>query len=91
MILKIKAFVYRLSSMFGRRIYLAQKEEDEHFGEAIFASIVLRIISGDENADFGIQLHRGIWHANHGFTSLYTRNMTKTQAIKQNIIHLFGG
>lgn len=91
MILKIKAFIYRLSSIFGKRIYLAQKEEEAYFAETMFASTVTRIITSEEKEDFGIRLHRGLWHVNNGFTTLYTRNMTRTEALKQSIIHLFRG
>lgn len=91
MILKIKAFIYRLSAIFGKRIYLAQKEEDAHFAEAMFVSTVLFIITGDDREDFGVRLQRSIWHVENGFTSLYTKNMTYTEAIKQSVIHLLGG
>ena len=88
--LRIKAFIYRLSSIFGKRIYLAQKEEDAHFAQAMFASTVLSIITGRDTY-FGVSLSKGIWHAQHGFTSVYTRDITRFKAIKQNIIHLFRG
>ena len=88
--LRIKAFIYRLSSIFGKRIYLAKKEEDAHFAQAMFASTVLSIITG-RNRHFIISLNRGMWHAEHGFTSVYTRHITRFKAIKQNIIHLFKG
>jgi hypothetical protein len=91
MVLKIKSFIYRLSALFGKRIYLAQKEEEAYFAEAMFVSAVTRIITGEDKEDFGIGLHRGLWHVNNGFTTLYTRNMTRTEALKQGIIHLFRG
>jgi len=88
--LRIKAFIYRLSALFGKRIYLAQKEEDAHFAEAVFASTVLYIITGKDR-HFIISLNRGMWHAEHGFTTVYTRHITFFKAIEQNIIHLFKG
>lgn len=91
MMLKIKAFIYRLSSMFGKRIYLAKKEEDAIFANAIFANLVMCIIRGTKSTDIRTMLSVGLWHADNGFTSLYTKGMPRIKAIKQNIIHLFRG
>jgi hypothetical protein len=91
MILKIKAFIYRLSCIFGKRIYLAQKEEDAYFAEAKFAGIVLQMISGKEYGNLRMMLGIGMWHADNGFTSIYTRDMSRIKALKRNITHLFKG
>jgi hypothetical protein len=91
--LKIKAFIYRLSAVFGRRIYLAEKEEGDYFKNALFANLVLGMI--DEKKK---EVHRsiigayiGMWHAKHGFTTMYTRNMSRFEAIRQTIIHTIKG
>jgi ethanolamine utilization microcompartment shell protein EutL len=91
MVLKIKAFIYRFSCIFGKRIYLAQKEEDAYFAEAKFADIVLHIISGRDHTNLRMILSVGIWHADNGFTSLYTGDVSRIKALKRNIIHLFKG
>lgn len=92
MVLKIKAFIYRFSCIFfAKRIYLAQKEEDAYFAKTRFAGIVLHIISGKDHANLRTMLSIGMWHADNGFTSLYTRDMSRIKALKRNIIHLFKG
>ena len=82
-----------MSAVFGRRIYLAQKEEDEYFKKLLFTNLILGMINEKDK-----EIHRsiigayiGMWHAKHGFTTLYTRNMTRFEAIKQTIIHTIKG
>jgi hypothetical protein len=91
--LKIKAFIYRLSALFGYRIYLAQKEENEYFAKALFVNTCLGMINEkDKHIHRGvIGAYIGMWHAEHGFTTIYTRNMTRFEAIKTKIIHTIKG
>ena len=44
--LKTKAFIYRFSAIFGLRIYLAQREEDEFLLVHKFISLAEDIIEG---------------------------------------------
>jgi hypothetical protein len=76
--LKIKAFIYRLSSAFGHGIYLAQKEED--------AYIHLTRPSLGLKED----LERGCWQAKHGFTSVWTWNQPWYKAFWNKLKHVVG-
>jgi hypothetical protein len=89
MILKIKAFLYRFSDIFGCRLYLAKKEEEAYFRKAMFVDKVSGIIDEDLVDDFGINLHRGLWHAEHGFTTVYTRHMPPLKALITKVKHAF--
>jgi hypothetical protein len=70
---------------------MAQKEEHEYFAQILFVHTVSRIITEKENSDLSIMLQVSMWHASNGFTSVYTRNIPRIEALKQNIIHLFKG
>lgn len=59
MIIKLKAFIYRLSDVFGLSIYLAEKEENEYIEENGFKGKGLK-----EN------IARGGWQATHGFSKV---------------------
>jgi hypothetical protein len=90
MILKIKAFIYRFSNIFGARLYLAKREEEEFLIEHRFRRLVEAIIEGEDNRgidQFG--LTRGVWHAQNGFTTVYTRNMGFFEGKIARIKHAF--
>lgn len=90
MILKIKAFIYRFSAIFGMRIYLAQREEDQYLLVHKFRRLAKDIIEDEEKSsidEFGLM--RGIWHAKNGFTSIYTRNMSFKDSIIAKVKHAF--
>lgn len=66
MILKIKAFIYRLTG-----IYLAYREESEHLCSVEFEEGLDRIMNHPENnmsAYNATGLLIGMWQAKHGFT-----------------------
>jgi hypothetical protein len=90
MILKAKAFIYRFSAIFGLRIYLAQREEDEFLLVHKFISLAEDIIEGEETSDINqFGLMRGIWHASNGFTTVYTGNMSFKDSIIAKVKHAF--
>lgn len=64
MILKIKAFIYRLGDVFGLSIYLADKEEDAYIEENNYSG-----------KGFAEDIARGSWQAKHGFLSVWTGAM----------------
>lgn len=72
--IRLKAFIYRFSNIFGLRIYLAQKEEDAY------------INSLGENASF---LSAGLWQAKHGFTTVWTYKDPFHKAIIAKVKHAF--
>ena len=80
MILKIKAFIYRFSDIFGLRVYLAQKEEDE---------FLKNTSKRGSKARRERSLSIGIWQAANGFTTVWTGNMSRYQAIKAKVKHAF--
>jgi hypothetical protein len=80
MILKIKAFIYRFSDIFGLRIYLANKEEKE---------FLKNTSKRGTKAQRGRSLSIGIWQAANGFTTVYTRNMSMPRAIIAKVKHAF--
>jgi hypothetical protein len=73
-VIKLKAFIYRFSNIFGLRIYLAQKEEDSY------------INSLGEDASF---LSSGLWQAKHGFTTIWTYKQSFHKALVSKIKHAF--
>jgi len=90
MILKAKAFIYRFSAIFGLRVYLAQREEDEFLLVHRFRRLAVDIIEGEETSginEFGLM--RGIWHASNGFTTVYTGNMSFKDSIVAKVKHAF--
>ena len=76
-ILKVKAFIYRFSDIFGFRLYLAEKEENEY------------IKSLGDIDDFEKDLNIGLWQAKHGFTTIFTVNKKYFSSIKSKIKHAF--
>ena len=74
MILKLKAFIYRFSNVFGLHIYLAQKEEDAY------------VNSLGEDASF---LSSGLWQAKHGFTTVWTYKIPLHKAFIAKTKHAF--
>jgi hypothetical protein len=72
--IKLKAFIYRFSNIFGLHIYLAQKEEDAY------------INSLGEDADF---LSVGMWQAKYGFTTVWTYKQPLFKATISKIKHAF--
>jgi hypothetical protein len=72
--IKLKAFIYRFSAIFGLRIYLAQKEEDAY------------VNSLGEDADF---LSSGTWQAKHGFTTIWTYRTPFHKALIAKTKHAF--
>lgn len=88
--LKTKAFIYRFSHIFGLRIYLAQREEDNYIKRHMMRRLIVNIIEGnecDDQAEFGIL--RGIWHARYGFTSVWTRNKGFFEGLVAKLKHAF--
>ena len=75
--IKLKAFIYRLSAIFGLRIYLAQKEE-----------LAYRK-SMDAYSEFDKDINVGLWQAKHGFTTVWTRRQPFFKALKAKIKHTF--
>jgi hypothetical protein len=72
--IKLKAFIYRFSNIFGLHIYLAQKEEDTY------------INSLGEDADF---LSVGMWQGKRGFTTVWTYKQPLFKATISKIKHAF--
>jgi hypothetical protein len=72
--IKLKAFIYRFSNIFGLHIYLAQKEEDAY------------VSSLGEGADF---LSVGLWQGKHGFTTVWTYKQPLFKATISKIKHAF--
>ena len=77
MILKIKAFIYRFSAIFGLRIFLAQKEELQF----------LKTMVG--HSDFDKSMTLGLWQAKYGFTTVWTYRKPLHKAIIAKIRHAF--
>jgi hypothetical protein len=72
--IKLKAFIYRFSAVFGLRVYLAQKEEDAY------------VNSLGEDSDF---TSSGFWQAKHGFTTVWTYRQPFFKALIAKIKHAF--
>lgn len=77
MILKIKAFIYRFSNIFGLHIYLAKKEEDAF------------IKSLPDMSEMSEGCHRGLWQGVHGFTTVLTYRKPWYKALIFKIKHAF--
>lgn len=77
MILKIKAFIYRFSDIFGIKIYLANKEE----------AIYIRSLNNLSKLEKGI--HVGLWQAKHGFTTIWTYKQNPITAFINKTKHAF--
>jgi hypothetical protein len=77
MIIKIKAFIYRFSNIFGLHIFLAEKEQSDYI-------ISLGKISAESR-----EIHEGMWQAMNGFTSVWTWRMPFHKALFRKIKHAF--
>lgn len=77
MILKIKAFIYRFSVIFGLRIYLADKEEEAY---------IKSLRDMDELSE---SIYRGLWQGEKGFTTVWTYRMPFHKAILAKVKHAF--
>jgi hypothetical protein len=75
--IKLKAFIYRFSAIFGLRIYLAQKEEDTY------------IDSLGKLDRVGEGCSRGLWQAEYGFTTIWTYKEPFFKALIAKIKHAF--
>lgn len=78
MILKIKAFIYRFSAIFGLYIYLANKEEQDYIDSL-----------DDIDEELGDGCYRGLWQAEHGFTTIWTYKQPFFKALIAKIKHAF--
>lgn len=75
--IKLKAFIYRFSAIFGLRIYLANEEEQfyiESLGE------IDKLYEG---------CSRGLWQAKHGFTTIWTYKQPFFKALIAKTKHAF--
>lgn len=77
MILKIKAFVYRFSNIFGLHIYLAQKEEDAFINSQSYDSEISK------------KCAIGLWQGLNGFTTVWTHKLPMHEALFIKIKHAF--
>lgn len=77
MSLKFKAFIFRLSAVFGLRIYLAEKEEQEY------------INSMPDTSDWEEDINRGCWQAEKGFTTVWTWGKPWYMAFWTKLKHAF--
>lgn len=77
MILKIKAFIYRLSAIFGLRVYLANKEEQAYIDSL---GKIDELYEG---------CSRGLWQAKRGFTTVFTYGLPLHKALTSKIKHAF--
>ena len=75
--IKLKAFIYRFSAIFGLPIYLAQKEEQAYINSL-----------GNLN-EFNEGCYRGLWQARNGFTTVWTYKQPFFKAIVSKIKHAF--
>ena len=75
--IKIKAFIYRFSNIFGLHIYMAQKEEDAY------------INSLGKLDRVGEGCSRGLWQAKYGFTTIWTYKEPFFKALIAKIKHAF--
>lgn len=92
MLLKIKAFIYRLSDVFGQRIYLAEKEESMHFDRIYRIDRMCKMVDESLSLGVGIHLHRGLWHIHNGFTTVYvSKDTNKIKSIIIKLKHAFRG
>jgi hypothetical protein len=76
--LKLKAFIYRFSNIFGLRIYLADKEEQAF------------IDTQDLSSGLAEGTLRGCWQAQHGFTTVWTSRLKGFRKFKLRTFHAFG-
>jgi len=89
MLLKLKAFIYRFSAIFGLRVYLAKHEEEQFILECRFSRLAEDMIEGQRSSSLIYDLMRGIWHAQNGFTSVHARHMGFFKRIVARLKHAF--
>jgi hypothetical protein len=77
--LRLKAFIYRFTAIFGRGIYLASKEEQAYINSQEFESALSESVA------------IGCWQARNGFTTVWTYKQSFFKAIASNIKHAFKG
>ena len=77
--LRLKAFLYRFSAIFGRGLYLANKEEQAYIDSQNFDS------------EFSESIARGCWQAKHGFTTVWNYKKSFIKALASNLKHAFKG
>jgi len=75
--LKLKAFIYRFSNIFGLHIYLASKEEQHH------------IDSLGKQSEISESCSRGCWQGKHGFTTIWTYRCGFFESLYRRISHAF--
>lgn len=92
MLLRVKAFIYRFSDIFNYRIYLAEKEEQAHFRRISYINVICKMIDKSLSLEMGIHLHRGLWHIDNGFTTVYvSKDVSKIRRIIIKVKHAFRG
>jgi hypothetical protein len=74
--IKFKAFIYRLSAVFGLSIYLAKKEEDAY------------IKTLDNNSELHDSISVGLWQVDNGFTTVWTYKKPFLKAMVLNLKHV---
>lgn len=79
--LRLKAFIYRLSDVFGKTIYLARKEED----------LYMELLNEAEGplSEMWDGIERGSWQAHYGFTTLWTYKEPWYKAFWARLKHAF--
>lgn len=88
--IKFKAFIYRFSNIFGLRIYLAKKEEKEFMRQIRFYCLVAKLVGvGDSYSEFYAKSSLGLWHAKHGFTTIYTGKQSFIRSLVSKVKHAF--
>jgi hypothetical protein len=91
-LLKVKAFIYRFSDVFGYRIYLAEKEESAYFYRISCIDNMCKMVDSSLSLGIALYLHRGIWHINNGFTTVYvSRDTNKIKSLMIKVKHAFRG
>jgi hypothetical protein len=76
-ILKLKAFIYRLSDVFRLSIYLANKEEEKY------------IDTLGPLSQFSEDIERGTWQAQNGFTTVWAWKQPWYRAFWTRLKHAF--
>lgn len=74
---KFKAFLYRFFAIFGLRIFLAEREQEDFIGQM------------GKMSKFEKELNRGTWQAFNGFTTIWTYKMPFYKALIAKIKHAF--
>jgi hypothetical protein len=79
--LKLKAFIYRLSDVFGRTIYLADEEEQ----------LYIELLTEAEGplSEMWEGIERGSWQGHYGFTTVWTYKQPWYKATWEKLKHTF--